>query len=382
MAEVYPRNKRSSLIQFTGRKRSSTFSQFAPYVSNFLSQSTSYGGGHAGWQKLGAGDVGGPWFLDRVSYEIDPILLSHPLCEGPAWAPTINGWSTTSDLVNGIEDLKGLGTAALARVTPNNPTFSLSQAIGELRQDGLPSIVGTDLLKERARYLKGSGSEYLNVEFGWKPLVSDLHNFARTVKQSHEIIKGYQAHSDQKIRRRHEFPPEQTQISGTGACYMRPNVLAAMSGEGSTTEVKSTRSWFSGAFKYHVPVGDDLADKLGRYESYANKLLGTRLTPSAVWNLTPWSWAADWFSNTGDIMTNISNLGSDGMVMQYGYMMREMKKETSTSFTYLGQHGYFREEKVSKRRLPASPYSFTTTFDGLSNRQKAICAAIGITRAR
>jgi len=382
MAEEYPRNVRSASTVLAGRYRNTGFSQWQPYSQNFVSRSTSYGGGHAGWRNLGDGDTGGPWFLDKVQYTILPIVRRIALTEGPMWIPTVDGWSATADLANTVQDAKAFGTKAIAATTPNNPTFSLSQAIGELRADGLPHIVGSDILKERARYLKGSGSEYLNVEFGWKPLVRDLHNFARTVKQSHEIIKGYQAHSDQKIRRRHVFPPDTRTISVKGNGVMRPNLTISYTGECSTTEIKRTRSWFSGAFRYHVPVGDNLASKLAQYESYANKLLGTRLTPDSVWNLTPWSWAADWFSNTGDIMKNISNLGNDGMVMQYGYMMREMSKETSTAFKFDGGYGYFREEKISKRRLPASPYSFDTTFDGLSNRQKAICAAIGITRVR
>ncbi len=386
MAEQLPRNVRSSVHSFKGEMRSSSFAQWQPYDSRIVSTSSSYGGGHYGWQNLGGIDTGGPWFMDRTIYSIEPIIVNNLLVRGPCWAPTIQGWSSSAAMLNTVDDLKGLGTKALALATPNNPAFSLSQAIGELRKDGIPAVVGTDLLKDKARFLKGSGSEYLNVEFGWKPLVSDLHKFARSVKAHHEIIKGYQAQSDRKIRRRHTFPPFIESRSIAGLATLAPLNQIAMQASASTTETKSTRSWFSGAFRYHVPVGDDLVGKLGKYESYANKLLGTRITPEVVWNLAPWSWAADWFSNTGDIMQNISNLGTDGMTMQYGYMMRHMEKETSTTFTWdqngVKPGGYFRKTETSKRRLPASPYSFTTTFDGLSNRQKAITAAIGITRVR
>jgi hypothetical protein len=35
-----------------------------------------------------------------------------------------------------------------------------------------------------------------------------------------------------------------------------------------------------------------------------------------------------------------------------------------------------------KQRLPATPFGFGLTFDGLSTKQKAILTALGITRVR
>jgi hypothetical protein len=114
----------------------------------------------------------------------------------------------------------------------------------------------------------------------------------------------------------------------------------------------------------------------------AKKLLGIRLTPDTLWQLAPWSWAGDWVANTGDIITNVSNLGVDGLVMQYGYMMSHSSYEESTSFEYQGSNGFYRYVQETKKRVPASPYGFGLVFDGLSNHQKAIAAALGITRVR
>jgi hypothetical protein len=145
---------------------------------------------------------------------------------------------------------------------------------------------------------------------------------------------------------------------------------------------EESRSWFSGAFKYHVPIGVSQGELLDEHYARAKKLLGVRLTPDTLWELAPWSWAADWFANTGDIVTNISNLGTDAMVMQYGYMMSSYKQEKTTSFRYGNLSGYQRFITERKKRIPASPYGFASTFDGLSTRQKAVCAALGITRVR
>jgi hypothetical protein len=138
--------------------------------------------------------------------------------------------------------------------------------------------------------------------------------------------------------------------------------------------------WFAGAFRYHVPVGDSVWDKILEAESLANKLLGLRLTPEVVWNLTPWSWAADWFSNSGDVLHNISSLGQDGLLMQYGYIMRESKYKETVTCTSRPSVTTTREKFC--RRLPANPYGFGLNDTDLSGIQKAIIAAVGLSHGR
>jgi len=381
--------RNSSVISFDGDYRVSG-PNWTPYHSKYYSTFSQASISHGGYKHLGSGDVGGPWFMNRTTYDILPIGESSSFCHGPIWSEYtvgFNGLSESLGSTNSESSAKAYGTKAISQVAPTNPSFSLSQSIGEVRQEGLPAVVGTNLLRDKARFLKGSGSEYLNIEFGWKPLISDLRKFARTVRDSHDIVEGYKADANHKIKRRLTSPPVYTQAhSQVGTCYFLPAgpVIGYWSGSGSTSDFCETRSWFSGAFRYHLPVGDDTMSKLSRYKSEAGKLLGLRLTPDTVWNLAPWSWAADWFANTGDIMTNISNFSTDGLVMEYGYSMQSAKWERSHSFQHTAslKTGRYRKTVESKRRVPASPYGFNITFDGLSNRQKAICAAIGITRVR
>lgn len=370
-----------STTTLSGRSRGSGFESYTNYSYSFNNSFSQDSINHPDWRTRSGKDIGGPWFMTKVFYDLRPIVLNNNLIQGPIHCPTVTGWSATSALTNTEAEVKASGTTAIARSLPSNPTVDLATAIGELRAEGLPSIVGTGLLRDKSRFLKGSGSEYLNVEFGWKPLVSDLKKFAHAVRDHHEIIAGYRAGSNSKIRRRYQYPPSYTQAVLSGGAPMRP-AKPSMVGTGTTYETKETRSWFSGAFRYYVPIHDDLFSRLERYNAYAGKLLGLKLSPEVVWNLSPWSWAVDWFSDTGDIITNISNLGLDGMAMEYGYSMRSTKKETTTSYTYSGRSGLHRVTTVTKRRVPASPYGFNTTFDGLSNRQKAIVAALGLTRVR
>jgi hypothetical protein len=289
--------------------------------------------------------------------------------------------------------LKGFGTTAIARSEPTNPAFSMSTAVGELMREGLPSIVGLQTLKSRSNLVKSAGSEYLNVEFGWKPLVSDIKSFAKAVVNSEEIITNYRQGSDKKIRRRYEDPVYQanrlhkTNEGGAGRIYFSPGLnFINGTGEGTMYESISQRRWFSGAFRYHVPVSDDQMNKISSWASNARKLLGVELTPEVVWNLSPWTWAIDWFTNTGDILHNVSAMGRDGLVMQYGYAMMETEYSVSYEARYYRSdsgkwYGSSLHKSVKQcRRIPATPYGFDVDMNSLTAKRVAILAALGMSR--
>lgn len=111
------------------------------------------------------------------------------------------------------------------------------------------------------------------------------------------------------------------------------------------------------------------------------------MTPETLWNITPWTWLADWFANSGDVISNISAVGADNLVMRYGYLMQEATRkyltvhsgftalETDVPSTFSGAAVY-----TAKSRIGASPYGFGLTMGDFTPRQVAILAAIGITR--
>jgi len=129
-------------------------------------------------------------------------------------------------------------------------------------------------------------------------------------------------------------------------------------------------------------MGDDMSSRFKRYESEANRLLGTRISPEVVWNLAPWSWAVDWFSDTGDVIHNISVLGSDGLVLQYGYAMNQTLRSVQINGTLPNGKttSYSFEEKVLWRR-PATPYGFGINLQTLTSKQIAVMAALGLSRS-
>lgn len=100
----------------------------------------------------------------------------------------------------------------------------------------------------------------------------------------------------------------------------------------------------------------------------------------------PWSWAADWVSNTGDVLHNLSAMSTDGLVMAYGYMM----EETSETWTYVNNGAITVSGRVlnltqnfrttTKVRRSATPFGFGLDWAKFTPRQMAILGALSITR--
>ena len=343
------------------------------------------------------------WGADRL-YEGDIVTIDvnhFSQIQAGGW-PNITVPSTA--LVLG-----GLGATAIARSAPGSPAANTATLLGELRRDGVPALLGQGILKEKTKSAlkkaaRGSSHEYLNVEFGWKPMIADLRKIVSSMKQANKLVEQYRRDSERWVRRSYEFPKqssetvEEVPVNNARAYPIIPGVpsnLVIREPRLTITYRESTERKFVGAFSYFVPPrGSSAIDRMLSYEADINHLLGTRLTPEVVWELTPWSWAADWFGNCGDVVHNMSEFLTDGLVMPYGYMMET--KESST--LYHGEGRYlsyptspgpnpdlpYSSDAIlgysSKIRIPASPFGFGLELGQLTERQIAISAAIGITR--
>lgn len=273
-----------------------------------------------------------------------------------------------ADLQNGI----GLGATAIARCQPTNPVANVSTFLGELTRDGLPHA-GSELLKNRIRSFKDLGSDYLNVEFGWRPFVSDIRKFLYSIKNSHEILDQYERDSGRLIRRGYKFDTV-TVDPGHGIYANRPaqpamipqfwsNQWAPLQESGEYTK----KYWFKGAFTYYLTRGDSTFAKMEKWATEADKLLGIKITPDVLWNLAPWSWFADWIGNFGDVLTNVTAFSSDKLTMRYGYLMAELSY----------RRRYYQEGIQFSDGIPRKPIwqDFTTT---LKTRQKATPYGFGL----
>lgn len=291
-------------------------------------------------------------------------------------------------------ELNKAGTNAIAACKPTNPIVDLSTALGEIRNDGLPHLVGAQTWRDRALGARQAGSEYLNVVFGWKPLISDIKDFSSGVSNFDAVISQYERDAGKHVRRRFNFPVRRESSSRIyqeeQRAFMQPFNSCFLDGPRGRiilSEKFEQRRWFSGAFTYHLPRGYDSRNAVSRYALIAKKVFGLNLTPETLWNIAPWSWATDWFANTGDIISNTVSYAQDGLVLHYGYIM----EHTIVSHTYswdgpTGLGGGATPSPITlvtetKLRRRANPFGFGVEWSGLSPLQLSIAAALGLSRA-
>lgn len=305
--------------------------------------------------------------------------------------PGINASTQFPDPVYSSEsELMAWGTAAIASCKPTNSIADLSVTLAELYREGIPQLPGVSTWKDRTNIARGAGSEYLNTQFGWLPLVADVKNISKAIIDQEKIWRQYKRDAGRVVRRRFEFPDElsETTYAPVGYNYplARPSNSVVSAPKPTRTRIVRTRRWFSGAFTYYLPDDKDRLDRFFLGAARARKLYGLTLDPEVLWNLAPWSWLSDWFFNTGDLISNVSDFLTDGLVMKYGYMMEEttvIDHYRQSPITSYGGGNFSADACLvtkTKQRIGASPYGFGLTLTDLSSRQLAILAALGITR--
>lgn len=329
---------------------------------------------------IGSGlDIGGPFVLERSSTFMTKSYWPRP-ASGKGYQGDVTS-AAPSALQQYVppsdQTLYARGSTAIAAVLPTEPEWSAATFLGETLQDGIPKMVGFETWREKTLRAKQAGGEYLNVQFGWLPLVSDITQFAYAVRNSSTIIQQYRDNANKKLRRRFRFPTVYSQITGQSNAAIR---TAASYPVGSTMTFyyrnRQEETWFSGAFKYYLPVGNSAGERFQRYLQYADKLLGVKLTPEVLWNVAPWSWAVDWKTDVGDVVRNYSHIGHDGLVLQYGYVMNHYLDMSQT----ISRYGYTLSKREKKVRLPATPYGFGVDLSKLSSKQISILVALGLSR--
>jgi len=299
-------------------------------------------------------------------------------------------------------ELFGLGGTAISRTLPLSPDTDLSVTFGELLREGVPKMIGTQLFSrqtmKRDEYLKNYSKEYLNFQFGISPLARDITATALAARRTAMQLKQMYRDSNRTIRRRYEFPVYEKRTEEVLRLNTQPFAWAgAYPGvfldTGKLVRVRTERreTWFSGRFKYYLPEGDNLLAKADKWLTEVDRLHGVKITPETLWNLYPWTWLSDWFVTLGNVVSNVSRMGSDRIAMQYGYIMRRTTITDEYILTGCRSGGSVSGKPINdirtivqyerKVRYPASPYGFGLSTAEFTPQQWAILTALGITRA-
>lgn len=397
---------------------SATDSPSTTYFADLTGRQITASGSHPVSQLRADGpDLGGPFFTTKsyVKQSAKHFTMNRTMSGlnianvmqtrtnlGPVIAyvpPLDNGSRFPKSIHSSDEKLSQLGATAIASVNPGSPPAEASTFLGEILREGVPSIPIINSWKKKTALAQAIGSEYLNVVFGWQPMIKDIDDMTKVMKHANKVLAQYERDANKVVRRRFVFPIIQSRKE-TDLGLANPHGLhgSFLYSGGRLTRVveETTRRWFSGAFTYSLPSGYDSRNAMNRAALLA-KLLGAEISPETVWNLAPWSWAFDWVSNAGDVLTNISRFAVDGQVLRYGYMM----EHTIVSHTYkldgvrlrtpqdirgIGSAGatinvpsisYVTE---TKKRIASGPYGFGLSWDGLSSFQQSVLLALGISR--
>jgi hypothetical protein len=363
-------------------------------------------------KEKGISDLGGEFFTSKQYVECGPRhnwRNSVPITNTPyvdyynydgiccAIDPSVSRYGNSiyhSDRYSNDNTLDALGATAISVVAPTNPVGSLLSALTELRNEGLPHLPGAqNSWATRASSARSAGDEYLNAQFGYVPLVNEILDFSKVATNAPAVIEQYRRGIGKPIRREYHFPTISKSSSDVLIGYnQQPHMQNAnyYYGTGSLYRVDSMlrKRWFSGCFTYYFPSEILGSKKLGDIAILAHQL-GLEPSPEVLWQVTPWSWAIDWFSNIGDVINNWSQFHEHGLVMRYGYMMEHtIIRSTYTLYNAqpitgsappISDVSYVVETKVRRK---ANPYGFGVSFDGLDAFKGSILAALGITRAR
>lgn len=413
------RGKMEHWFDYEGQKYLPSY--FFTPLDVFESQSTvSSGSAFASKRnakKFKGTDMGTAFFTTKsVIFQPKDVDLAAPggavvyRYKGPYFAYSLaaNALMSAPSAVN----MNAWGASSISRVLPTNPLSGIGQFVGELRE--IPRLPFLASMKNKANgYRELSrriGSEYLNVQFGWVPFVKELLSLSETLVNHSKHVAQYDRDSGRIVRRRITLiNTSDTVTENLGTGYGQPVLPSphyTHPGQLTRTTTTSVRIWFSGAFTYYfesgirppqrskggggrisnfIPGGSDPDLVRARNSQIRSRLYGLRLDPYLLYQLYPWSWAADWMTNLGANIRNLVAFSNDGLVMKYGYIMHMKRVTTRLSLTDLGlysgnQSFHDVHVQVTKTRAKATPFGFGLNPDTFSARQWSIIGALGLTR--
>lgn len=360
---------------------------------------------HPGWRsrKAGAsGDIGGPFHTSKQWCE---LIAGTPMLQGSGRIGTsgtqrslwYKGICVPDALIefppyanSSDAELRTWGTTAISACKPTNIFLDLSASLAELAKDGIPKL-GAGSWKTVTGTLRNVAKGDLAIEFGWKPVLNDVINTFVARESADTLIKQYLRDSGKTVRRGYG-PIDQSEETHKEVSPWPPfrqfteyhtDKLFEPWGKTIRTHKVSKIRWFSGAFTYHLPYNDKM-EVMSAEAVKARGLINLELTPETLWELAPWSWAVDWVFPVDDLIGNLQDMSSDGLVLRYGYVMEH--SISSYTYTYIGRNsqyvGVVRTSSEVKQRIQASPFGFGLDWNGLSPRQVAIAASLGITRGK
>jgi hypothetical protein len=313
-----------------------------------------------------------------------------------------------------------LEASQLNAMNPFKSTASLAQGAVELLRGDVPKLFGrlvghynlimrmkSDGIRDATQAL---GSDYLNVVFGWTPIIRDIQaaiNVFADIDKALFISDDTRRNRKWVVWKRGAGTTANVTLTAAGplqdlaadnafgqrTVMGTPITLATDSRPFDITLSDEVSIWTTARF--HTGVRPSAANNgfWDRAEDL-NRVLGDDFDISFVWELTPWSWLIDWFSNVGSVLENISDLGLNHTLLNYAYstLRREARcvmradpwtKSVPTGIGVISHTGSTTVSTLDQKiRRVASPFGFGVSLDLLNANQWAILVALGLAQAR
>lgn len=283
--------------------------------------------------------AGGQWF---VKYDNCPIGASATTVEDPR-----THWGTPD-----VVELSDFAWRILAVTNPSRPDVNVPAAIAELRD--LPRLVRG----WGQGYLKTAANANLSWRFGIRPMLGDIQKLLDFTEATEKRLKQLRRLRDGKTLKTRCYLGAGEEIVDHGQVLLHSHGSQIFA---NATTTHSYEMWGTAEWKLldssALPEMDD-----AEMRNFARRLI-TGITSygalETAWELTPWSWLIDWFSNTGDLLAASNNaVGCTWgriCVMRHSRSVRTYDKGTLVKPEWVNLDGWFTVIGERKERFPTFP---------------------------
>jgi len=324
--------------------------------------------------------------------------------------PNLTGSHLTS--VSTLAQRQAVQSRMFSTTAPDRRSAALLVSIIELIRGDVPSIIGNIQkrmskvdprlwhgLAADSRYL---GGEFLNIQFGWMPLIQDILGALKVLIGLDRIVYA----ETNRRKRMWDGPSNKTDVSltmsfGGGAfstadLYQGPissKYFAINQADVNRSILIKEDYAFSSRYSSLVKPNSRSNGFVQKAEEILRQV-GLVDDPTLLWELLPWSWLVDWVTNIGNDIVNADTYSPQKgkYAIDYAYFTTQLTEHATWDVNKLlprsnkfnavvsRPHGFYTTSQRTRER--ATPFGFGTQLGSISASQFAILVALGMARAR
>jgi hypothetical protein len=322
------------------------------------------------------------------------------------------GFATQTSSLTTASERQGVANNFFANTNPDRNEASMGVTMIELLRGDIPSVLKNfrKMTEEAQSLRKTLGSDYLNIAFGWAPLISEAANLLKIGLSIDRAIY----YESFRRQRQWDGPSVRTNavVSGVSLGYTRSPVGTFNYGGSSVSAPYSSGNGISLSNIERVTVRQEDYSFTSRYTGIAKppslanyhmeralnmaQRLGVINDPQLIWELMPYSWLVDWFSTMGSSISNANTYSpmKGKYSVDYAYVTTKHVVEETLDFTtgkfnnptllrsFAWRNPVSYGATTCKWRDRATPFGFGTQLGSLSASQFGILVALGLAKSR